>query len=151
MPVFGCFPYEVKGKGDLYGYCNLVRMAELAGMGKRGKNGLLVSARAGSRLLLGGIVTTAILPEVRPHGEEDAGCPADCHACREACPVQAIGPDGRVDRFQCLRRSMRSPLFSYLIRNSEVKDADLELINHVAAVDDHSMYTCVACVAACPL
>lgn len=151
VPVFACFPYVVRGKGDLYGYCNLVRMAELSGLGKRGKNGLLISARAGSRLLLGGIVTTASLPQVRPHGEEEAGCPGHCHACREACPVQAIDSDGRVDRLKCTRHSMRSPLFSHLMKSGEVKESDLELVNHVAAVDDHSMYTCVACVAACPL
>ena len=149
VPVFGCFPYDVKGKGDFWGYLNLVKAAETAGLGKMGRNGLLVNSTAGCRLLLGGIVTTAVIPEWRPHGEP-AGCPDGCSACAQACPVQAIDGEGRVDRLRCVRHSMRSPLFIHLVKSGEVADGDVSLINHIAAVDDHSMYTCIACVAACP-
>jgi hypothetical protein len=46
---------------------------------------------------------------------------------------------------------MRSPLFVHLLKSGEVKESDMEMVNHVSGVDDHSMYTCIACVAACPL
>lgn len=151
VPVFGCFPYDLKSKGDFWGYVNLVRMAEIAGLGKQGKNGLLLSPQGGPRLLLGGIVTTASLPSQSSMEGRQVGCPEDCFACQEACPVQAIGLDGRVDRLKCVRHSMRSPLFVHLLKSGEVKESDMEMVNHVSGVDDHSMYTCMACVAACPL
>ena len=34
VPAYGCFPYDIKGKGDFWGYMSLVRMAEAAGMGR---------------------------------------------------------------------------------------------------------------------
>ncbi len=149
VPVFGCFPYDVKGKGDFWGYLNVVKAAEAAGLGKIGKNGLLFHPEVGCRLLLGGIVTSAALPSWRLPGESK-GCPDDCFACREACPVQAIDAQGSVDRLRCVRHSMRSPLFIHLMKSGEVADSEAALINHISAVDDHSMYTCIACVAACP-
>lgn len=150
VPVFGCFPYTVKGKGDFWGYLNLVKAAEAAGLGKVGRNGLLLNGRVGPRLLLGAIVTTADLPPMSTEAET-TGCPHDCRACLDACPVRAIDEGGRVNRQACVRHSMKSPLFMHLVKSGQVPDADLALINHISAVDDHSMYTCVACVAACPL
>lgn len=151
VPVFGCFPYDLKSKGDFWGYANLVRMAEVAGLGKQGKNGLLISSKGGSRLILGGIVTTARLPSVSSMKGREVGCPDGCVACQEACPVQAIDRNGRVDRLKCVRHSMRSPLFVHLLKSGDVKESDMTMVNHVSGVDDHSMYTCIACVAACPL
>ena len=59
VPIYACFPYDIKGKGDFWGYMSLVKMAEAVGIGKVGKNGLLFNSKYGPRLLLGGIVTTA--------------------------------------------------------------------------------------------
>jgi len=41
-PVFGCFPYDVKDRGDFLGFMSLVKMAEAVGIGRTGKNGLLL-------------------------------------------------------------------------------------------------------------
>lgn len=150
VPVFGCFPYDIKEKGNFWGYVNLVKMAELSGLGKLGKNGLLVHPTAGPRLLLGGIVTTARLPAISPSHSRDAGCPEDCFACQEACPVHAIDHNGKVDRLKCVRHSMRSPLFTHMLKSGEVDEGDIAMVNQVTGVDDHSMYTCIACVASCP-
>jgi epoxyqueuosine reductase len=150
VPVFGCFPYEVRGKGDFWGYVSLVRMAEAAGLGKTGKNGLLFSSRYGPRLLLGGIVTTASLETMAWPERDDGGCPENCFICQEHCPVGAIDKTGRVDRLACLTHSMRSPIFSYFMRTKEIKPEEVQMINHVTGVDDHSMYTCINCVALCP-
>ena len=64
MPIYTCFPYDIKGKGDFWGYVSLVKMGEAMGIGKVGKNGLLFSSKYGPRLLLGGIVTTASSPSM---------------------------------------------------------------------------------------
>lgn len=151
VPVFGCFPYEVRGKGDFWGYLNLVKMAESSGLGRPGKNGILINSKAGPRLILGGIVTTARLPVLNSSESREKGCPDGCFVCRDACPVKAIDHTGKVGRLKCMRHSIRSPLFLHLLKSGEIDEADIEMVNQVCGVDDHSMYTCIACVAACPL
>jgi epoxyqueuosine reductase len=150
VPVYGCFPYDIKGKGDFWGYMGLIKMAEAVGIGKVGKNGLLFNSNYGPRLLLGGIVTTASLPTMAWPKRNEKGCPEDCFACQEACPVGAISRSGRVDRIACVKHSMKSPIFLHFMGMSDLKPEDVQMINHVTAVDDHSMYQCIKCVSVCP-
>ena len=149
-PVFGCFPYDVKDRGDFRGFMSLVKMAEAVGIGRTGKNGLLFNAEYGPRLLLGGIITTADLPAMSWPQKDEKGCPDDCFACQEACPVGAIEKSGKVDRLACIKHSMKSPIFSYLMKTKAFDPLEAPLVNHVSAVDDHSMYTCINCVSKCP-
>jgi epoxyqueuosine reductase len=150
VPIYTCFPYDIKGKGDFWGYMSLVRMAEAVGIGKVGKNGLLFSSKYGPRLLIGGIVTTASLPGMAWPGKDEEGCPKECFACQEQCPVKAIEKSGKVDRVACIKYSMRSPIFSNLMKAGNFGSEDVQMINHVTAVDDHSMYRCIQCVSVCP-
>ena len=150
IPIYTCFPYDIKGKGDFWGYMGLVKMAEAAGIGKVGKNGLLFSSKYGPKLLLGGIVTTASLPIMAWPDKVERGCPEDCFVCQEQCPVKAIDESGRVDRVACIKYSMRSPIFSNLMKAGNFGSEDVQMINHVTAVDDHSMYQCIKCVSVCP-
>lgn len=150
VPVFGCFPYDVRGKGDFWGYLSLVRMAEAVRIGKLGKNGLLFNSKYGPRLLLGGIITTALLPAMAWPEEDDTGCPEHCYICQESCPVGAIDRNGKVDRVACVKHSMKSPIFSYFMRTKDFDASDVQMINHLTGVDDHSMYTCIRCVSTCP-
>jgi epoxyqueuosine reductase QueG len=150
VPIFGCFPYDIKGKGDFWGYLSLARMGEAVGIGKIGKNGLLFNSKYGPRLLLGGIVTTASLPAVAWPEKDEEGCPEDCFVCQEACPVKAIDRSGKVDRVACTKYSSRSPIFSNFMKMGPVSSEDVQMINHLTAVDDHSMYRCIQCVSVCP-
>ena len=150
VPIYACFPYDIKGKGDFWGYVSLVKMAELAGIGKVGKNGLLFSSKYGPKLLLGGIVTTASLPAMAWPKRDGRGCPEDCFICQKQCPVKAIDKKGKVDRVACIKVSMRSPIFSNLMKAGNFGSEDAQMINHVTAVDDHSMYRCIQCVSVCP-
>ncbi len=125
-------------------------MAEAVGIGRIGKNGLLFHSKYGPRLMLGGIVTTASLPSMTRPEKDDKGCPEECFACQEQCPVKAIDKNGKVDRVACIKHSMRSPIFSNLMRTGNFDSEDVQMINHLAAVDDHSMYQCIKCVSACP-
>ncbi|MBI5586479.1 MAG: hypothetical protein HY892_21925 [Deltaproteobacteria bacterium] len=129
---------------------SLVRMAEAAGLGTVGRNGLLLNRKYGPRLILGGLITSAALEATVHPDQGGAGCPADCFICQERCPVGAIEKNGRVNRLACIRHSMKSPLFSYLMKAGGVSDAEVESLNHVTGVDDHSTYECLACVADCP-
>jgi epoxyqueuosine reductase QueG len=150
VPVFGCFPYDVRDRGDLRGFMSLVKMAEAVGIGKTGKNGLLFNSDYGPRFMLGGIITTADLPTMTWPQKDEKGCPDDCFACQEACPVSAIDRSGKVDRLACIKHSMKSPIFSYLMKTKAFDPSEAALINHVTGVDDHSMYTCINCVSKCP-
>ncbi len=150
VPIYGCFPYDVKGKGDFWGYLSLVRMAEAVGIGKMGKNGLLFNSKYGPRLLLGGIVTTAKLPSMALPERDERGCPEKCFVCQEECPVKAIDKIGKVDRLACTKYSSISPIFSTMMKTGEVASQNVQMINHLTAVDDHSMYQCIKCVSVCP-
>ena len=150
VPVYGCYPYDVKGKGDFWGYVSLAKMAEAVGMGKLGKNGLLFNSTYGPRLLLGGIVTTAPLQNIAWPEKDESGCPENCFVCQEKCPVAAIDKSGKVDRLACIKYSMKSPIFSHFMRINEIGAEDAPMINHLTTVDDHSMYLCIECVSACP-
>jgi epoxyqueuosine reductase QueG len=150
VPIYGCFPYDIKGKADFWGYMGLVKMAEAAGIGKIGKNGLLFNSKYGPRLILGGIVTTAELPPIAWPEKDEKGCPEKCFICQEECPVKAIDKSGKVDRVACTKYSSRSPLFSNMMRTGEIPPQDVQMINHLTAVDDHSMYRCIQCVSVCP-
>ena len=150
VPVYGCFPYEIEGKGDFWGYMSLVRMAEAVGIGKVGKNGLLFHSQYGPRLLLGGIVTTASLPQIAWPERDEKGCPDDCFACQQQCPVGAIDKSGKVNRIACTQYSSKSPIFTHVMKSRPNISEDIQMINHVTAVDDHSMYRCIKCVSVCP-
>ena len=150
VPVFGCFPYDVRGKGDFRGFLSLVTMGGLVGIGKTGKNGLLFNSHYGPRLILGGLVTTAALPEITWPDQKNIGCPEGCHVCQENCPVGAIDKIGKVDRLACVKYSQKTPIFSYLMKTKTFDPADVPMLNHVTGVDDHAMYTCIKCVSTCP-
>ena len=68
-----------------------------AGLGVRGKNGLVIHPEYGSFFVIGEIVTDCVFPFSRPLA---GGCRA-CGACAAACPAGAIGPAG-VDHRRCL-------------------------------------------------
>jgi epoxyqueuosine reductase QueG len=81
---------SVNQRGQVVGYLNQIEMGQVTGIGVRGKNGLLLHSRYGSRLMLGGVVTTADLPRWRTPEIDEPGCPADCRICADVCPVGAI-------------------------------------------------------------
>ena len=150
VPVFGCFPYNIIGKGDFWGYMSLVKMAEAVGIGKVGKNGLLFNSRYGPRLILGGIVTTAPLPTIAWPEKDERGCPEGCYVCQEECPAGAIDKNGKVNGPVCTKFSSKSPLFPYFMKKGQNNTKDIQMINHLTAVDDHSIYRCIKCVSVCP-
>ncbi len=113
LPIYGCMPLGVNDKGTVVGYVNQMRMAEITGIGVIGKNGLLLHSQYGSRLMLGGLLTTASLPAMRYPESEEPGCPPDCQICSQACPVNAILPERRqVNIMRCLGYTAQTPAMS---------------------------------------
>jgi len=73
-----------------------VYAAALAGLGKLGQNGLLITPQAGSFVFLGFLATDAELPET---AGEIVPC-RGCGACKRACPGGALGET--LDQSRCL-------------------------------------------------
>ncbi len=74
-------------------------LAAAAGLGHRGRNTLLLHPRLGSHFLIGGFFTDA---EVRRTHPAPADLCAQCDLCLQACPTQAIRPDGQLDARLCI-------------------------------------------------
>ena len=153
VPIYGCMPLGMSEKGTVVGYLNQIRMGEVTGIGVIGKNGLLVNSRFGSRLMLGGVLTTAELPEVRYADTDEPGCPLNCRICADACPVKAIMPDQkRVKIMRCLGYTARTPLMSksrFLFLKAFNPQTAARYMN-LKAFDEHTFHICSKCVALCP-
>lgn len=75
-----------------------VRVAERAGIGFVGKNGLLITKEFGSYVYLGELITNIAFPLDEP---VDYDC-GDCTRCIEFCPTDALLGDGRMNAKRCL-------------------------------------------------
>jgi epoxyqueuosine reductase QueG len=153
VPIYGCMPMGLNEKGEVVGYLNQIRMGEVTGIGVIGRNGLLLHARYGARLMLGGVVTTAALPDMRTPDVDQPGCPPGCRLCVEACPVKAISPqEKRVNIMGCLGYTARTPLMSRLkfaLLRATRRESAARLMN-LTAFDEHTFHICSRCVAVCP-
>jgi epoxyqueuosine reductase len=153
IPIYGCMPLGVDEKGTVVGYINQIRMAETTGIGVIGKNGVLLHSRYGSRLMLGGLLTSASLPVIRYPDSEEPGCPSDCRNCSDVCPVKAIMPDKKkVKIMRCLRYTAQTPLMSRLkflyLRARNPKAAARYM--SITSFDEHTFHVCSKCVTNCP-
>jgi epoxyqueuosine reductase QueG len=140
-------------KGVIVGYLNQIRMGEVTGIGIIGKNGLLLNSKYGARLMLGGILTTAGLPETHYPDAKEPGCPPDCRICAEVCPVNAILADKKqVKIMRCLRYTARTPSMSrirFLVLRAFNPQAAARFMS-ITSFDEHTFHICSQCVALCP-
>jgi epoxyqueuosine reductase len=79
--------------------------AARAGVGFYGKNTLLITRRFGSWIVLGTLVTDAV---VEPNAPLELDC-GSCTLCIEACPTGALDEPGVVDSTRCLSYWTQSP------------------------------------------
>ncbi len=88
------------GRGDL----SHKHAAQASGLGRLGKNSMLITPQFGNRVHLVSIVTDIELP-VDPMLEWEP-CPKGCTLCQKACPAGAILGDQQVDQALCRSRVM---------------------------------------------
>jgi len=79
--------------------------AARSGVGFYGKNTMLITRRHGSWVVLGTLVTTAVVGATRPL---DLDC-GSCTLCIEACPTGALDEPGLVDSTKCLSYWTQAP------------------------------------------
>jgi epoxyqueuosine reductase QueG len=153
VPTFGCMPSGMNEKGVIVGYLNQIRMGEITGIGTIGRNGLLLHSRYGSRLMLGGVLTSATLPEIHHPEMDEPGCPPDCRICVQACPVDAIMVDKKqVKVMRCLSHTARTPEMSRIkfLALRAFNPAKAARYMSITSFDEHTFHVCSRCVALCP-
>ena len=108
-----------------------VMAAAMAGLGKKGKHGLLITEKYGSFVFVGVIATNL---------EMQGGKPAEvcrgCNACIKACPNRALSERG-FDERRCLSAITQ--------RKGELTDEEKALMRSC-----NSVWGCDACQLACP-
>lgn len=72
--------------------------AEACGLGWRGRSGLIVRRKGGSRFFIATLLTTL---ELEPDAPVSHGC-GSCRRCVDLCPTGAIMENGQVDAGRCL-------------------------------------------------
>lgn len=72
--------------------------AEACGVGWRGRSGLIVRRKGGSRFFIATVLTTL---ELEPDAPVSHGC-GSCRRCANLCPAGAIMENGQVDAGRCL-------------------------------------------------
>ena len=112
-----------------------VFLAAAAGLGVRGRNGLLRTPQHGCRVFIAALFTELELPEVRRVADFAVPC-AECGACVRNCPTGALGADGVIRVARCR---------SYLGMEcrGELTPAQKELLGD-------ALFGCDVCTSGCP-
>lgn len=102
IPIPAAYPRINK---ELMGVFSHRHAAVLAGLGEIGLNNLLITPRFGARVRLVSVITEAPIEPDKPYQKSICRvCQRKCgKACVAHCPVQALSPDGKINKDLCLR------------------------------------------------
>ena len=141
-------------KGEPRGIISLKHAAVRAGLGKMGRNTLLMNPKQGNIMRLGALATEMEWPEY-PTVSEKSLCPDNCHDCELACPVGAI-KDGNIDIMKCMgkciKHAMLPPRFMLgmmkrAVAGSKLMTRFMELVS-LNFFETYSI-GCMACLTSC--
>ena len=122
--------FEYKGMVDTGALVDTA-VAQRAGIGFIGKNGLVISKEYGSYMFLGELITNL---EIEPDQPVDYGC-GDCRRCLNACPTSCLIGDGSMNAKRCLS-----------FQTQDKGMMDLEFRKKIKTV----IYGCDICQISCP-
>jgi len=150
LPIGSEQPVIVRD-GLYWGMVSLKHAAVLAGVGTLGKNTLLLNKQFGTRLRLGGVITTAELLVGKPL--KKSLCAEGCRKCIELCPVQALDGKGGIDQHKCLKNCIVNPIISLGFLAKWFKRS--QFVNKATEMMTKTMisgytYSCNKCLVTCP-
>ena len=122
--------FEYKGMVDTGALVDTA-VAQRAGIGFIGKNGLVISKEFGSYMFLGELITNL---DIEPDQPVNYGC-GDCNRCVTACPTSCLIGNGSMNAKRCL---------SFQTQDKGVMD--LEFRKKIKTV----IYGCDICQICCP-
>lgn len=161
LGISGLFPFEFSRSDGPPFVVPLKILAEEAGLGRMGKNRMVLHPRFGADLYLG-----AIALDVSPQDEE-AGRPLsespciDCNMCAVACPTGAIAKDGHFDFGSCMTHNYREKVGGFVEWVHTLADSknrhdyrrrvsDTETLSWWQSLGYEANTHCDYCVAVCP-
>lgn len=107
-------------------------MAQRAGVGWYGKNGIILTKDYGSFVALGALITNVELEEDKPLNKSCGGC----QACIGACPTKAVIEPYVLDMPKCLQ---------YITHKQQVMPV------YIREIWGNRLYGCMTCQDVCPL
>ena len=122
--------------------------AELAGVGRIGLSGCLITKKFGAHVRLGSILTTAALsPD--PLVEEDLCLPEKCgRLCVRVCPWDALSEEGVLSHFRCTAGRSGHDISHYKKMSTL---PPLLAASRAMAYTDSGPTTCAICQIRCPM
>ncbi len=141
--------------GEPRGLISLKHAAVEAGLGKMGKNTLLIHPNRGNIVRLGGLLTTMEW-SCEEKKEYPKLCPAKCSNCIKACPVGALSDDG-IDKMKCMGNCIKHtlmppkwllPYMKWGVSKSKLMTELMELFT-LSFFESYGV-GCFACLKACP-
>jgi len=129
--------YEFKVEGKIFVDSSPIYekgLAEIAGLGRQGKNTLIINEKAGSYFFLGGI---ALDIEIKNNNiiQKENLC-KDCEICIKSCPTKALSPY-KLNPIKCI---------SYWTTHNKDKDIPIEIMKN----NKGYIYGCDICQEICP-
>lgn len=135
-------------------------IAEQAGLGSIGHNRLLIHPEFGAGVLLGTVIFDRSL---NAYDAPLSQSPCNgCKLCVAACPTGSIRPDGRFNFINCSTHTYRYRLGGFIdwvetiaqsgsARKYRERIPDQETISTWQALTYQTEYTCLNCIAICPI
>jgi epoxyqueuosine reductase len=131
-------------KADYRIFCNSPvpekPLAAACGLGSLGRNSLVITPEAGSRVIIAAL--TLPFPLEGDHPEPNLPACGSCEACVAACPTGAVMRSGGIDRLKCIQW--------YASGNAALHTPNGDIPPFVAAQWGRRLYGCTPCQDACP-
>jgi epoxyqueuosine reductase QueG len=123
--TIGQYGYALKGRVDFINYKNI---AIKTGLGKRGKNTLVLNPVFGSRLRFAALKMGIQMEDTKDCLEEESPSCRDCSICIDECPINVLEPYRMIDFSKCLSNTKRN----------------------LAVIDIEEVIMCDICLKKCP-
>jgi epoxyqueuosine reductase len=146
---------EVNPKIELLSSFDLRLAAVKAGLGQIGVNNNLITAKYGSRLRIGAVITNAPLTCNEPleYGVIPEFCKACGSRCVKACPAKALSGTGAVDHYRCMviHPEKVDPARAMPTLEKRYSGSPNQLASKMMGFTQNAPHACARCITLCPM